>query len=603
MPEINVQDEQGNTHVFPDGSTPEMIAKAMGVKPPSAALVPYSSTNKPNASVSAAPKPFTLPWLKSKFYTAADATADSLPAAGATIGAGIGATGGTFTEPGGGTFLGGVGGAGLGGMAGSAGKHLIRSVLGFDKPADTSTNDIANDISREGVIQGAIEAGSAGLARIAPWLKGTAIGQYERALAPTTKINKAIAADIAPKMVQRGIHGSLESIEDQAGEQAANLRPQLDQAYDDLTRQRVLPPIKGLLPPAPVDVPLANPANASKSVGGVYQAGRPTIPDSAFSTESKLARGDSMAAPVTITDAASPDAPYKYFSTSPRAGTEVPELPETSGGGVLRTSDPAIANRAGLPQEAPTAIKGSPTAPIPAAQIPRPSVLPGSGSKIVSDLENLKGRYIVNGAPANPTAVNAISNVQDIVKQYGNDISPNSLRKLKQIFDDPVAAKGGYAGADLTTQYSVKAQKAAANSIRQIVHQASPDIAALDKEISFWLNVQKVTGASALRRTGQEGGLLKSLAPLASAAAGGGALAQLAGGGTAHTLEGATGAFLAAHAAAAMRSPAWRTASAVLKDRFADALASGNVGKVLALSARFGVAAPGVIQNPEQPSH
>lgn len=502
------QAQSGAIQGLPPGAVAIPIANAQGgaassdidpstIKglPAGAKLLPYSPTNKPNASVSAAPKPFTLPWLKSKFYTAADATADSLPAAGATIGATIGGGAGTAAEPGAGTALGAVGGAGIGGMAGSAGRHLIRTILGFDSPADTSTNDISTDIAKEGATQGGIEAATAGLARIAPWLKGTAVGQYERALAPTTKINKAIAQDIAPKMVQRGIHGSLEGIEDQAGEQAANLRPQLDQAYDRLAK--------------------------------------PT----------------------------------------------------------------------GMAQEAPIAANGSQGASVAAAQAPATTSLLGSGSKIVGDLEKLKGKYVVDGQPANPTAVNAISGVQDIVKQYGNDISPNSLRKLKQIFDDPVAAKGGYSGADLTTQYSVKAQKAAANSIRDIVHQASPDIAALDKEISFWLNVQKVAGASALRRTGQEGGLLKSLAPLASAAAGGGALAQLAGGGTAHTLEGATGAFLAAHAAAAMRSPTWRTASAVLKDRFADALASGDVGKVLALSARFGVAVPGVIQNPEQPSH
>lgn len=33
MGEIRVQDEQGNIHVFPDGSTPEMIAQALHVKP------------------------------------------------------------------------------------------------------------------------------------------------------------------------------------------------------------------------------------------------------------------------------------------------------------------------------------------------------------------------------------------------------------------------------------------------------------------------------------------------------------------------------------------------------------------------------------------
>lgn len=35
MADIRVQDEQGNIHVFPDGSTPEMISQAMNVKPPS----------------------------------------------------------------------------------------------------------------------------------------------------------------------------------------------------------------------------------------------------------------------------------------------------------------------------------------------------------------------------------------------------------------------------------------------------------------------------------------------------------------------------------------------------------------------------------------
>jgi len=48
MPEIRVQDEQGNIHVFPDGSTPEMMAQALGVKPP-------TPINEPTASISAAP--------------------------------------------------------------------------------------------------------------------------------------------------------------------------------------------------------------------------------------------------------------------------------------------------------------------------------------------------------------------------------------------------------------------------------------------------------------------------------------------------------------------------------------------------------------------
>jgi hypothetical protein len=44
MADIRVQDEQGNIHVFPDGSTPEMISKAMNVKAPDSQPAPQSSS-------------------------------------------------------------------------------------------------------------------------------------------------------------------------------------------------------------------------------------------------------------------------------------------------------------------------------------------------------------------------------------------------------------------------------------------------------------------------------------------------------------------------------------------------------------------------------
>jgi hypothetical protein len=46
MPEIRVTDEQGTVHVFPDGSTPEMISKAMNLKPPSTEAVSFWSNPK-----------------------------------------------------------------------------------------------------------------------------------------------------------------------------------------------------------------------------------------------------------------------------------------------------------------------------------------------------------------------------------------------------------------------------------------------------------------------------------------------------------------------------------------------------------------------------
>ena len=218
--------------------------------------------------------------------------------------------------------------------------------------------------------------------------------------------------------------------------------------------------------------------------------------------------------------------------------------------------------------------------------------LPGAGKQVIKDLESLKAEYMVPDAagvlhPANPQAISAIEGVQEIVRQYGPNISPTSLRQLRQIFDEPVAHAGGYAGADLATHYTLNAQEAAANSIRKILHSASPDIGGLNKEISFWLDVRKVTSETALRQTGQAGGLVKTFAPLAVGAAG---TAGLHYGGAAGGIEAGAVMTLVAVATKMIRSPAWRTTSAVFKDRVASALASGSVGDLAALATRVGIA-------------
>lgn len=388
-------------------------------------------------SIKAAPKPLTKEWFGQELTNFEEGATKNLPAMAATGGAMIGGAGGSVP--------GAIGGAGIGGMGGAAARQLLRRWL-FGEGPNTSTES-AKDITKEGVIQGGVQAVTEGLPFAAGPLRRAATTQYERALAPTTKINKAITQDIVPGLLKRGERGSLEGLEKRATGEIAATKPKLNTAYGNV----------------------------------------------------------------------------------PASGTQ------------------------------------------------------GSGTTIVQDLEALKGKYVVKGQVANPSAVNAITGVQDIVKQYGADIDPASLRQLKQIFDEPVASRGGFAGGDLTTAYTLKAQKAAGNSIRKIMHQASPDVAALDKEISFWLNVQRVTSQSGLRRTGQAGGLLRTFEPLAT---GLGAAAGISGGVTG-SVEGALAGFLASQVGRAIRTPAWRTATAVIKDRLADALARGSVGDVMALSARF----------------
>lgn len=421
------------------------LEKAVLAKHPEYSDLPRTSQNPMNAlagakSLSAPPPMFSKQWFKEKGIGLGLDTADALPGAGATAGA-------VAAFPEGGPVAS-VGGAGIGGMGGEAGRQLMYRALGW--PAPKTSAEAANQITKAGATQGIIQGVTEGL----PFLKGplqrAATSQYERALAPTTKINKAITQDITPELIQRGQFGSLEGLEKKAGQKIGELGPQLNQAY----------------------------------------------------------------------------------------------------------------------QQA-------------------PATLPGAGTKVIQDLEALKQSYMPGGNVAQPQAVNAIEGVQGIVKQYGPDVDPTTLRRLRQIFEDPVAQRGGFAGADLSTNYTLSAQKQAADSIRGILNK-NPDIGALNKEISFWLDVQRVTSQSGLRRTGQEGGLMKVLGPLGAAVSGSGT------GAATHSPVAAMGAagstLLATYGVQAVRSPLWRTMSAVTKDRFAQALASGDVGQVTALLARFGVA-------------
>lgn len=478
MPDIRVQDEQGTVHVFPDGSTPEMIAKAMNVKPPTPLqppdavaqarqtignIIPNEEAYRANPSL----RNVNLPAGVSPAQVGRNLNEYNRQS-GQLIGqtaAGM-ATGGLFPA---------IKGAGL-----------VKNILPFLGRVGTSAASMgAGTLAGGGTPQeakGAAEGGAIaqpiaeGASTVLPWiakgLKNAAVSQYQRALSPTTKASKAITQDIAPEMVQRGVRGSLEGMEQQAGQKISELNPQLNAAYQ--------------------------------------QAG--SMPTSAGS------------------------------------------LPGAT--------------------------------------------LVGAGNKVIQDLETLKQSYMPGGNIAQPQAVSAIEGVQGIIKQYGPDVSPDNLRRLRQIFEDPVAQRGGYAGADLSTNYTLSAQKQAADSIRGILNK-NPDIGSLNKEISFWLDVQRVTSESGLRRTGQEGGLLKTLWPLGAAVAGGGA------GFAAHGAEAGLGAaattMLATQVAKAARSPAWRTVSAVTKDRLANALARGDVAATSALLSKVGSATAATPQ-PQTPN-
>jgi hypothetical protein len=193
--------------------------------------------------------------------------------------------------------------------------------------------------------------------------------------------------------------------------------------------------------------------------------------------------------------------------------------------------------------------------------------------------------------PKGPEAERAISNISKLQQTLLDVAEPNpagglqipvdKVRQLRQYFDGIAAKAGRYTGKDLADASASEAHGLAADAIRENLASDHPDIAALNKEYSFWKGADQVVGDTIQRRQGQSVGLGRMLARGFGFAKGG--------------VLGAEGMDLLTQA---VRSPAWGTVSAVLKDRLADAIASGNgttaqfyvqkIGKAAGLAAVTG---------------
>lgn len=201
----------------------------------------------------------------------------------------------------------------------------------------------------------------------------------------------------------------------------------------------------------------------------------------------------------------------------------------------------------------------------------------------------------VNSSPIADSALRTVDDLKSRIlalskvdpKTGERIVAYQDLRALRQQWDDIVSSGGGFAGADLTNKAAAQAHKISANAIRDQLNQATPDIAAINKEYSFWKNVQKVMGDTLKRTQSQAQPMGEQIARAAGAASG------LATGGV-HT------AVLQGEGLALFRklttSAAWGTTSAIIKDRLANLLASGNAKEATALMSKL--AAAGVSAGP-----
>jgi len=187
----------------------------------------------------AAPKPFTKEWFKGKLIGGEEALTEALAGAGATVGARSGC-GRLFR------------------WACWNSRRSSERRWNWRMEARQQSN-FSNAYSalklpprarsckrhrKEGTIQAGVQLASEGMPLLAGPLKSAAVSQYERALAPTTKINKAITKDIVPGLLERGEHGSLQSLEKRAAERAGEIRPELRQEYLSLERASPTLPVR-----------------------------------------------------------------------------------------------------------------------------------------------------------------------------------------------------------------------------------------------------------------------------------------------------------------------------------------------------------------------
>lgn len=191
--------------------------------------------------------------------------------------------------------------------------------------------------------------------------------------------------------------------------------------------------------------------------------------------------------------------------------------------------------------------------------------LPGNTKvkTLIDALEAEKDQFVIDGVAVNPDAIENISSMQRLFEQYGDEVSNESLRKVRRLLDEKVyGAKGSF--PTVAEGSKLDAQKMAADTIRGILAEAHPDLAKLNKEFTFWKNLEDVLQKTNLRTGSQSAGLVKNLATVAGAAS------------AMEPTSMATRALLFRAISTVVGSPGWKLLSAKAKSKLADLIAASR---------------------------
>lgn len=211
---------------------------------------------------------------------------------------------------------------------------------------------------------------------------------------------------------------------------------------------------------------------------------------------------------------------------------------------------------------------------------------------VIKRLEDFKDRFITTGTGGQRVVVDsagykAAQELQDTIIKLAQDpqklitnsnISITSLRKARQILDSSISRTGKGFALGARDSATLAAQKEGANAIRNELAQAFPHIDKINKEFTFWKNVETVISNTVQRTQSQATPLGETIAE------GAGAVIGASKGGFGNVILGAIGYKLLKKV---ITSPGWRQTSAVVRTSLADALMRGNKEQALNILNRL----------------
>jgi hypothetical protein len=213
---------------------------------------------------------------------------------------------------------------------------------------------------------------------------------------------------------------------------------------------------------------------------------------------------------------------------------------------------------------------------------------PANTEPIIRALETAKSAFRTRGTNGalveyEPRSIRQLERLQQVLVDLGPDPSVGQVIAIRRAWDRVVDQAGGFAhraggaiGIPLKDQSEAWAKREATAAIRRVLGSEVPELSALNKEFTFWKSLEDILTQTLQRTAPQHGGLHQVVVEAAGAAA-----ASSRGLGAAW----ATGK-VAGLLSRVVTSPRWRLMDARVRNRLAEALASGSADRVrLALPA------------------